>query len=151
MSITILPTQPFPAITANSIFTTGSVGNISIGAAGASGTYYSGGSGASSWSNYNYTTAMNTINIGPTTTNPSLQVKAEGILEIKGDDADILINGISLNETLANINARLGMMRPNPKIESEWDELRELGERYRALEADIKDKMRMWDLLKKEY
>ena len=94
---------------------------------------------------------MNTINIGPTTTNPSLQVKAEGLLEIKGDDADILINGISLNETLANINARLGMMRPNPKIESEWDELLELGERYRALEADIKDKMQMWDLLKKEY
>jgi hypothetical protein len=153
MGINVLPTLPLPAITANSIFTTTGLGNISIGtggsggvysigATGSSGQYLSGGAG---W------TTLNTYTSPSVTLNDSLQVKDKGLLEIRGDNADILINGVSLNETLANINARLGMMRPNPQIEAEWDELRELGDRYRALEADIKDKMQMWELLKKEY
>lgn len=141
MSITVLPTLPLPALTANSIFTTTGLGNFSIGAAGSGGVYAIGGTSSTG---YTYTTPTVTLN-------DSLQVKDKGLLEIRGDNADILINGVSLNETLANINARLGMMRPNPQIESEWDELRELGDRYRALEADIKDKMQMWELLKKEY
>ena len=151
MSITVLPTLPLPALTANSIFTTGSLltasslGNISIGAVGSGGVYSISATGTTGWS------TLNTYTNSTVTLNDSLQVKDKGLLEIRGDNADILINGVSLNETLANINARLGMMRPNPKIEAEWDELLELGERYRALEADIKDKMQMWELLKKEY
>ena len=145
-----MPTQPLPAITANSIFTTGSIGNISIGASGAyynmgsvgTGAYTIAGGGTGAWSSGTY---------GSNSTNPVLTVKNEGVLEVTGDKADIRINGVSLKETLDNINARLGMMRPNPKIEAEWDELLELGQRYRALEAEIKDKMQMWDLLKKEY
>jgi hypothetical protein len=140
MSITVLPTLPLPALTANSIFTTTGLGNFSI-SPGSGGVYAIGGTGSTG---YTYTTPTVTLN-------DSLQVKDKGLLEIRGDNADIVINGVSLNETLANINARLGMMRPNPQIESEWDELRELGDRYRALEADIKDKMQMWELLKKEY
>lgn len=143
MSITVLPTLPLPALTANSIFTITGLGNIGNGASG--GVYSIGTNGSTGWSTLNaYTTPTVTLN-------DSLQVKDKGLLEIRGDNADILINGVSLNETLANINARLGMMRPNPKIEAEWDELLELGNRYRALEADIKDKMQMWELLKKEY
>jgi hypothetical protein len=141
MSITVLPTLPLPALTANSIFTTTGLGNFSIGPGGTGSVYAIGGTGSTG---YTYTTPTVTLN-------DSLQVKDKGLLEIRGDNADIVINGVSLNETLANINARLGMMRPNPQIESEWDELRELGDRYRALEADIKDKMQMWELLKKEY
>jgi len=145
MSITVLPTLPLPALTANSIFTITGLGNIGNGASGSGGVYSIGTNGSTGWSTLNaYTTPTVTLN-------DSLQVKDKGLLEIRGDNADILINGVSLNETLANINARLGMMRPNPKIEAEWDELRELGDRYRALEADIKDKMKMWELLKKEY
>ena len=145
MSITVLPTLPLPALTANSIFTITGLGNIGNGASGSGGVYSIGTNGSAGWSTLNaYTTPTVTLN-------DSLQVKDKGLLEIRGDNADILINGVSLNETLANINARLGMMRPNPKIEAEWDELRELGDRYRALEADIKDKMQMWELLKKEY
>ena len=144
MSITVLPTLPLPALTANSIFTITGLSNIGSGASG-SGVYSIGTNGSTGWSTLNAYT-------NPTVTlNDSLQVKDKGLLEIRGDNADIVINGVSLNETLANINARLGMMRPNPKIEAEWDELRELGDRYRALEADIKDKMQMWELLKKEY
>jgi len=145
MSITVLPTLPLPALTANSIFTITGLGNIGNGASGSGGVYSIGTNGSTGWSTLNaYTTPTVTLN-------DSLQVKDKGLLEIRGDNADILINGVSLNETLTNINARLGMMRPNPKIEAEWDELLELGNRYRALEADIKDKMQMWELLKKEY
>lgn len=152
MSINVLPTLPLPAITANSIFTTTSLGNISIGAGGSGGVYSIGANGSSGqYITNNGWATLNTYTSPSVTLNDSLQVKDKGLLEIRGDNADILINGVSLNETLANINARLGMMRPNPEIEAEWDELRELGDRYRALEADIKDKMRMWELLKKEY
>ena len=33
-------------------------------------------------------------------------------------------------------------------IEQEWDELRGLGEKYRALEKDIKEKISIWEKLK---
>lgn len=160
MSLPVLTTLPLPALTTDSIFALSgtaawsTLGNITFGGTGGSRAYGStlpGGGGGTNWASHNNYTIQNNITGISGGIDPSLNVQSGGLLEIKGEKADILINGTSLKETLDNINARLGMMRPNPKIESEWDELLELGERYRALEADIKDKMQMWDLLKKEY
>lgn len=157
MSFSVLTTLSLPALTTNSIYP---IGNITVGTAG-SGVYSTGGTStmaATTGSGYTgqiYTTTStawnNITNTYYSTTNPPLYVKDDGLLEIKGDNADILINGVSLKKTLDCINDRLGMMRPNLKIESEWDKLLELGNQYRKLEADIKEKMYMWDLLKKEY
>ena len=69
-------------------------------------------------------------------------------LELKGENADIVINEVSLMNMLANIESRLNILHPNTNIEAEWDELRELGDRYRALEKQIKEKSDMWEKLK---
>jgi len=69
-------------------------------------------------------------------------------IDLKGEGADIKVNGVSLMNTLLDIQTRLGVLRPNTEIEQEWDELRELGEKYRALEKDIKEKISIWEKLK---
>jgi hypothetical protein len=71
-----------------------------------------------------------------------------GVLDLNGNNADIKINGKSLVETLLALEQRLNILTPNPKLEDEWDELRELGERYRALEKQCMEKAEMWAKLK---
>lgn len=88
------------------------------------------------------------ITNGGTTFTDSV-VQPSGTLALAGDNADILINGQSLNDTLRGIQDRLNLLRPNPELESKWDQLRELGEAYRKLEAELEEKQRMWDTLKK--
>ena len=72
-----------------------------------------------------------------------------GQLNLTGDNADIVINGQSLNATLTAIQERMGMLVPNTEMEAEWDELRELAERYRELEKLCKEKSTVWNKLKK--
>jgi hypothetical protein len=74
---------------------------------------------------------------------------AAGRLDLKGQGADIVINDVSLNDTLKGIQERLNLLTPNPALESEWNELRELGEQYRKLEADLLAKQKMWATLQK--
>jgi hypothetical protein len=93
---------------------------------------YGGGAGVGSWSSQTAAT-MDTA----------------GLLQLNGDNADIKINDVSLNETLKTIQERLNILVPNSKFEKEWDELKELGERYRKLEAELEEKSRMWTALKK--
>ena len=69
-------------------------------------------------------------------------------LTLQGEDADIMINGVSLNDTLKNIEQRLGILRPNPDLEAEWDQLKALGNQYRELEKQLKEKSNMWSKLK---
>lgn len=71
-----------------------------------------------------------------------------GMLSLRGEKADIDINGKSLLKTLEALEERLNILTPNPEMEAEWDQLRELGERYRELEKQCKEKTRMWDKLK---
>ena len=70
-------------------------------------------------------------------------------IELNGEDADIRVNGESLMDTLRGIQDRLNILRPNPELEAEWDELRELGEQYRKLEAQFAEKSKVWSTLKK--
>ena len=69
-------------------------------------------------------------------------------IDLKGENADIKINGISLVDTLKTIQDRLNILRPNPELETEWDQLRELGEQYRELEKKVKEQGDMWAKLK---
>lgn len=75
-------------------------------------------------------------------TNPS------GKLQLNGKDADIEINGESMVAMLKRIEERLNLLSVNPELESEWEELRELGNQYRELEQRIKDKQETWARLK---
>lgn len=75
-----------------------------------------------------------------------------GSLQVRGDaefDGDIKIKGKSLNKTLEKIEEKLAILHPNEELESKWDELRELRNRYVELEKEIKEKEKMWDILKR--
>ena len=76
------------------------------------------------------------------------KVDQSGTMELKGDNADIVVNGRSLMSAIDALEQRLNIMVPNPELEAEWDELRELGDRYRELEKQCKEKGDMWTKLK---
>ena len=84
-----------------------------------------------------------------TGTNPAMVVNQGGSLEIKGEDADIKINGKSMKTWMEAVEERLNILTPNPELEADWDDLRRLGQRYRALEKKCKEKAQMWAALKK--
>ena len=44
---------------------------------------------------------------------------------------------------------RLAILHPNEKLEDKWEELKKLGDMYRALEKDIQEKEKIWETLKK--
>ena len=83
-----------------------------------------------------YTKPWQTTNTGST------------VIDLNGPNADIKINGVSLIEKIDAIAERLTLLVPNPKIESEWDQLKALGDKYRALEAKLIEQGKMWDKLK---
>ena len=71
-----------------------------------------------------------------------------GQLQLKGEDADIVVNGKSMMQLLERIEDRLNLLEPNLELEKEWDDLRRLGERYRRLEKKCKEKAETWKKLK---
>lgn len=77
-----------------------------------------------------------------------LTVGGSGQVDLTGENADIKINGKSLCKAIEAIEQRLNILTPNTKLEAEWDELRELGERYRELEKQCLEKAEMWKKLK---
>ena len=83
-----------------------------------------------------------------TNTQPWFNTNAGTKIKLDGEDADIEINGVSLWKTMQEIANRLNILHVNPELEVEWTELRELGEQYRELEQQIKDKQATWNRLK---
>ena len=73
-------------------------------------------------------------------------------LDVKGDaifGGDIKIKGKSLIDTLNKIEERLAILNPNAALEENWAELKELGNRYRALEKELIKKQEVWEILKR--
>lgn len=124
-TITISPTAP-----STYWGTGGSLTNGSILTTGTNGLY---------WNDLNTTS---TISIGADS--KALTVKGEAEFE-----NDITIKGVKLMETLEKIEQRLNILRVDPQLEERWAELKELGERYRALEAECIDKELIIDILKR--
>jgi hypothetical protein len=54
----------------------------------------------------------------------------------------------TIDERLTIIEERLAILRPNPDLESRWDELKQAREHYLALEAEFKSYERVIDILK---
>ena len=75
--------------------------------------------------------------------------RASAKIRLDGPEADIEINGESLVDTLRNIEQRLNILKPNEALESEWAELRALGDQYRELEDKIQAKMKTWEAIAK--
>jgi len=122
--------------------------DYTIGAAGSTWTVGTGTTGINTtWTMPNVSISDN-IYVSSTWPTTSTSVSQSGQLELRGDNADIKINGRSLMESIDALEQRLHILVPNPELEKEWDELRELGERYRELEKQCKEKGNMWSKLK---
>lgn len=126
------PTYTYGNITLNSPNTSASgIYTIGVGANGTS---------ATDWTNTTWTTAPVTIS-------------QQATIELKGEDADIVINGESLNETLQGIKDALripGKLQRDTKLEKDWDELKAAADHYNKLLKEYKEKQQVWDTLKTE-
>jgi len=94
----------------------------------------------------NLTTTGTSIGVSP---DYNMKVAQTGQIDIRGEKADIRINGKSMNRWMEQVEQRLNILTVNPELEKEWDDLRRLGERYRKLEKKCQEKARMWEALKK--
>ena len=83
----------------------------------------------------------------PYTINP-YTMNQSGKVHITGENADLVIGEKSMRDWMERVEERLNILHPNEKLETEWEELRALGEQYRQLEQHIKDKQATWDRLK---
>lgn len=81
-------------------------------------------------------------------TQPWFSNSVSSKIRLDGEGADIEVNGVSLMDMIGKIEERLNILHPNTELETEWEELRALGEQYRKLEQHIKDKQATWDKLK---
>ena len=77
---------------------------------------------------------------------------SNGSLHVNGDanfEGDIKIKGKSLVDSLEKIEEKLAILRPNEELEEKWEELRNLRNAYKELEAEIIEKEKVWNILKK--
>jgi hypothetical protein len=106
--------------------------NITGGAGSVLTTGLGGLGGGLTWQDYTYTT--------------NTPFKVNGDAQI---DGDLKVKGKSLIEAIDRIEERLAILHPNKDLEERWDELKELGKRYRELEKDIMEKEKIWEQLQK--
>jgi hypothetical protein len=85
---------------------------------------------------------------GPITANGIYSIAAASGVTGTSNVSDVTVNGRSLSEFMDTINQRMNYLKINPALEKEWDELKELGDLYRAKEKEIKDKAKVWGILK---
>lgn len=119
------------------VFTTNNTGPISVGGTGSSGQYM--------YSNVTTTWTDDTITLS--NINPG-----SGTLSVKGNaefDGDIKLKGKSLNDTLSKIEERLAILHSNERLEEKWVKLKELRKQYMELEADILEKEKIMEILKR--
>jgi hypothetical protein len=76
----------------------------------------------------------------------NVHIDADGLTMKQG--ADIKIGGKSLCEAIEKIEERLGILKPNPELESRWDQLRELRNQYIEMERDLLEKEKLMKILK---
>jgi hypothetical protein len=97
---------------------------------------------------YTYTGTAPTITLSDDWANGWNQ--PSGKMSLKGQDADIDINGVSLMDTLRGIQDQLNMLCPDTEMEAEWDQLREIREQYEAKLQECREKSRAWKALKQQ-
>lgn len=123
--------------------------NLSLSTGGTSATNYTWNTtGTYASGNYvlnNNNTATNAVWIGQGHQRTSLKV--EGDADINGN---LVVQGTNITRLFQDIQERLGLLAPNPELEEEFEELQQIGDQYREVEARLKEKKRVWEILKKE-
>jgi hypothetical protein len=105
-------------------------------AGGGGGVYTTNGTNSPFWND--------TISISNITTPNTLQVKGDAEFE-----GEVKIKGKSLTDTLSKLEERLAILHPNEKLEEKWVKLKELRKQYQELEADILEKEKIVEILKR--
>lgn len=84
-----------------------------------------------SYSNMNsgWTLGGGTINIADT--KPRVEIR----------EGDIIMDGVSLKETLEGIQDRLSILQPRPELLEKYEALKQAYEHYKTLEALVKDEI----------
>lgn len=82
--------------------------------------------------------------------NNPLTVDKDGSVELTGSKADIIINGVSLTDTLKQIQDRLEILVPNKELEEKWNALAELGRQYRELEQKLLERENLINILESD-
>jgi hypothetical protein len=122
--------------TMNSTYIGDPLSTISIANTGSAGQVYTtNGTGATSWA---------TITADPNLQGRQLHV--DGNASITGE---LTIRGVKLSDRLDKIDERLAILHPNEELEAKWENLRGLRKAYMELEAEIKEKEKVWGILKK--
>lgn len=65
-------------------------------------------------------------------------------------NSDVTFGNTSLKSFMENVEKRLAILNVNPALESDWEELKTLGDQYRELEKKIYEKLAPWNILKKD-
>ena len=79
--------------------------------------------------------------------------RSKATIDLRGEEADIVINGESLKETLQAIKDALkipGRIQQDAKLEESFEELKQIREHYEKLLKEYKEKEMVWDTLKSQ-
>ena len=114
---------------------TTSSGNITIGGGYGAGTHTISVTGAGGGGGYPSNSVL--LSNGTSSANwaSTASITAKGQLHLEGENADIVMNGISLKDILNGITDRLNILQPKPELLAKYDNLREAYEHYKTLEA----------------
>lgn len=115
---------------------TGGGYNLSAGYASTNAIYVGGGAGGG--------TTHTTWSTTASTMSPS-SIQVKGDAEFLGN---IKIKGRDLTDWLATVDSRLGLLHINSELESEFDELRALGDAYREAERRFTEQKRVYEILR---
>jgi hypothetical protein len=107
---------------------------------------YSGTSAGTYATGYNWGHSNYTITASDTSIS-NVNISSDGIT--MKEDTDIKLGERSLKDFMDRVEEHLAILKPAPELEDKWDQLKALRNQYEALKADILEKEKMWDILKK--
>ena len=86
-----------------------------------------------------------------TTATTAAHINQAGRMELKGESADVVINGESLKETLQAIKEALRIpnrIQQHPELEQDFEEIKTFREQYEKLVKEYTEKQKVWNTLK---
>lgn len=79
----------------------------------------------------------------------SSTIASDSYYTFSGNLGNPIIGVNELLNRLTEIEHRLAILKPNDKLEEKWENLKKLGDAYRALEKEILEKETTWNILSK--
>jgi hypothetical protein len=77
-----------------------------------------------------------------------LQVSGNAVFQDAVFRGKVIVEGVDLMEALTKIEKRLGILRTNSELEQQFQELKDLGDKYRELEKEFSEKWECWNVLR---